>query len=98
MSPGTYRISNSKATGELFKAIADEARKAGRRLETLRAARWIFEELERTPLEFGESRNVYHHLQLQMRIAFVRPLTILFGVHESSRTVFISRMALGKSG
>ena len=68
----------------------------GFRADVLRASRWMFEELERTPLEFGESREGTDAGRLQMRLAFVGPLQVLFGVHEPSRTVFVSRMALRK--
>jgi hypothetical protein len=52
----------------------------------------MVEEMERTPLELGESREFLAHAELHMRIAFVPPLYAIFGVHQPSRTVFVRRI------
>jgi hypothetical protein len=53
------------------------------------ASLWIEDELARTPLEFGESREEYPAAGIQMRIGFARPFAVRFGVHEQSKNVFI---------
>jgi hypothetical protein len=72
----------------------DRAASLGIQPIALRAARWIMEELARTPLEFGESRENYPGAKLKLRIAFASPLVVNFGVHESSKTVFIRSIEL----
>ena len=66
-------------------------------LVVVRALRWMLEELERTPLEFGESREGSDVDRLRLRIGFVEPLVVNFGVHEPSRNVFVSRVGLSGS-
>ena len=94
MSEARYRVANSAMVGERFRACLLVARDTGRYSVALRAAQWIVEELERTPLEFGESRENYPGAKLQLRIGFARPLKVRFGVHEESKTVFIGSIEL----
>jgi hypothetical protein len=89
-----YRLSNSERVAEHFRDCLLRARNTGRYAVALRAARWIVEELERTPLEFGESRENYPGARLQLRIGFARPLKVSFGVHEESKTVFVGSIDL----
>ena len=49
------------------------------------ALRWIFEELARTPMEFGESREYLEHLDLHVRVAFVDPFRVKFAVNFPNR-------------
>ncbi len=96
MSDSRYRISTSGATAEQLRAMMAESERIGRELETVRALRRIVEELKRTPSEFGESREGTDPERLQMRIGCVEPVWVVFGVHEPSRTVFISRIWIHK--
>jgi hypothetical protein len=79
---------------EQFRASLRHARETGRQSIALQAAKWIVEELERTPLEFGESRENYTGAKLQLRIGFARPFAVRFGVHVESKTVFIGSIDL----
>lgn len=97
MSTDRYRISNSRAVAEQLRALIDHAEREGQHLPTLRALRWMMEELERTPLEFGESREGSDLDRLLLRIGFVEPLFVRFGVHEPSRTVFVSHFGISKT-
>ncbi len=97
MSTDRYRISNSRAVAEQLRALIDHAEREGQHLPTLRALRWMMEELERTPLEFGESREGSNLDRLLLRIGFVEPLFVRFGVHEPSRTVFVSHFGISKT-
>jgi hypothetical protein len=86
-----YTLSNSQDVAALFRQVMDRAAAEGRLPIALRASRWAMEELERTPLEFGEAREYLPGAELQLRIAFVRPVYVAFGVRERTRTVFIRR-------
>ncbi len=90
----TYRIANSRAVNETFLRLAAEATVTGRRTDFLRAARWIVDELERTPGEFGESRVVYPHLGLLGRAGQVGPLFVEYAYSETDRIVYIRRVVL----
>ncbi len=96
MSAERYRISNSRAVSEQLRALVAKAESNGIHLAVVRALRWMLEELERTPLEFGESREGSDVDRLRLRIGFAEPLVVNFGVHEPSRNVFVSRIGLSK--
>ena len=96
MNTDHYRLSNSQFAAEKLRTMLAELLAQGREVEARRAIRWIYEELERTPSEFGESREGSEPERLQMRIAFAEPLFVKFGVHEPSRTVFISNFGISK--
>lgn len=89
MATDLYTISNSAAVSESFRAAMESARQDGIFPAALRAARWIVEELQRTPHQLGESRDYFPQTELAMRIAFVQPFVVIFAVHEPSKTVFI---------
>lgn len=89
-----YRVTNSAAVSEQFRAIAEEARTTGRLPKLLAAARWIMEELARSPLEFGESWVTNARTGLVFRRGFAPPLHVQYAVHEAQRIVFIRRVVL----
>jgi hypothetical protein len=89
-----YRVYNSAAVAEQFRRLAEVARASGRGRVFLAAAKWIMEELERTPTEFGESRAVYPAPALVLRRGFARPLYVDFAVREDVKVVYIRRFAL----
>ena len=94
MSPPNFEVSHSRLVTEQFKRILDLARSRGILPVTLRASRWILEELTRTPMEFGESREYLPRLDLHLRIGFAGPVYAEFGVNLPNRTVFIRHIAL----
>jgi hypothetical protein len=89
MAADRYTVSVSIVVKEQLEDALHMAQRVGRRREAIRAARWIIEELERTRLEFGESRDFLTALSLRVRIAFVRPLMVQFAVNEERGVVFI---------
>lgn len=93
-SAGRYRVVNSAAVAEQFRALAEEARGSGRLAAFLAAARWIMEELARTPTEFGESWMTRPGSDLIFRRGFARPLHVQYAVREEERVVFIRRFVL----
>jgi hypothetical protein len=86
-----YQLAVSGAARQQLERALHLARQAGKRLEGIRAARWILEELERTPMEFGESREHLDAMGVEVRVAFVRPLKVRFAVNEDERVVFVQR-------
>lgn len=94
MAEGDYEvISSAKVTAE-FKTLLRETRDRGLLASILPAARWIMDELARTPMSFGESRVYLPHLELHLRVGFAGRLMVEFAVHEVSRKVFIRRFRL----
>ncbi len=89
---GHYQISNASRNSDELQAVFAQADAKGILPLAVKAARWIVEELERTPDEFGESRDLLAYAGIRMRIAFAAPLFVVFGIHDSSRTVFIRRI------
>jgi len=89
---GLYRLSNSGQVSEQLRGAFAKAEAKGILLLAMRAAKWIVEEVERTPHEFGESRDFLAGAGIQMRIAFSAPL---FAV--SASTTNPTPCSLGKS-
>jgi len=89
-----FRVSHSLLVTEEFRRALEQARVLGILPVTLRAGRWILEELARTPMEFGESREYLPHLALHVRIGFAGPLYAEFGVNLPNRIVFIRHIGL----
>lgn len=94
MGEGEYEVSSSGAVTEEFQQLIVTARARGILPTVLKAARWIMEELARTPMAFGESRDFLPHMQLHLRIGFAGPLSVQFAIHEESRSVFVRRFRL----
>lgn len=89
-----YQVHNSAAVAEQFRRLGEQAAASGRLQLFLRAARWIVEELERTPNEFGESRESWPERSITMRCGFARPVYIEYAVYENERAVYIRRFDL----
>lgn len=86
-----YEVSSSILAHEQLRAIFKQLGPAG---GVAAAVRWMWSELERTPDEFGESREYLTYARLQVRVAFVGPLHVRFGVHQPSRQEFITHIGL----
>jgi hypothetical protein len=89
-----YQVVNSQAVAEQFRDLADEARASGHLPLFLAAARWILEELARTPTEFGESWTTWPGSDLIFRRGFAGPLFVQYAIREDERVVYIRRFAL----
>lgn len=92
MSDELYRVVNLPMASAQLRTILDVAALKGKLLEVVEAGDWMHSELERSPLEFGESRDFKKASQLYMRIGFVSSLFALFGVHETKKVVFVLKM------
>jgi hypothetical protein len=89
-----YQVVNSQAVAEQFRNLAEEARAADRLPLFLAAARWIMEELARTPTEFGESWTTRPGSDLIFRRGFAGPLFVQYAISEHNHVVYIRRFAL----
>ena len=94
MTDPPYQLFELPGVAAGFRAAADQARRQGRLPLFVRAARWVMEELARTPGEFGESREWHEHARIQARCGFARPLYVEFGVDEANRIVYLRRFVL----
>ncbi len=95
MTPGGhYRVVNSAAVAEEFRAWAEQAKAEGRLPVFLAAARWVMGELARTPNEFGESGADVPGSGLIFRRGFAGPLFVQYAIHERGRVVYIRRFAM----
>jgi hypothetical protein len=89
VTEGRYVVDQPAALMVELRRLEAEARAQGRFRAYVLALRWIYEELRRTPGEFGESREWYPSAELQARCGFARPLYVGYGIHEPSRRVFL---------
>lgn len=96
MSEQRYRVTHSGVAADQLEAALARAEASGEKRDALKAARWAWEEMERTPREFGESRDYWPHAKIQQRIAFVPPLYFIFGVHDERPEVFVIRVGWTK--
>lgn len=96
MSDPFYRVNPSGLAREQLDAALAHADTLGEKPDALKAARWAWEEMQRTPHEFGESRTFWPNANLHQRVAFVGPFRFDFGIHDPTRTVFVVRVAWTK--
>ena len=89
MSTNRFFVSSSEAVREMFRTVMENARSQGKLKSAVQAAEWIFEELARTPMEFGESRDEYPSLDLHVRLAIIGPLAVQFAVNVEQKMVFL---------
>jgi hypothetical protein len=92
MTDGRYTVSQSREVGDQLRRLGRTAHAEGRFQSFADGARWIFEELSRTPTEFGESR--YESGSLAFRCGFAGALYVEYAVKSESRAVFIRRFSL----
>jgi hypothetical protein len=89
-----FRVVNSAAVAAEFRRLAEGAQVTGGLPIFLRAARWVVEELQRTPLEFGESWFTRPGSALVFRRGFARPLYVEYAVDPAARIVYLRRFAV----
>ena len=94
MSPAGYTVHNSGVVADQFRQATEQAVAEGRLAPFVEAVKWAISELERTPLEFGESRGYLPVTRLQTRCGFAGPIYVEFGVHEPTRRVFLRKFRL----
>ena len=95
MNGDRYKVSFSRDVSAELRRLGRTAQAEGRFGSFADAANWIAEELERTPHEFGESREMLE--TFIFRCGFAGPLYVAYAIDESERVVFIRRFALVKS-
>ena len=88
----SFRLSLSGTIQEQILAVFARAKREGFAALAARAAKCLLEELKSNPNELGESRYRLDYAELDVRIAFIRPFIVEFGIHEKSKTVFIAKV------
>jgi len=96
MSADRYRVSNPNVVTDQFHIAMGIARERGTLRSAVASAKWMWEEMARTPEEFGESRFFLPNAELHMRIAMVGPQYVWFGFHESARVVFVREFGFSR--
>jgi hypothetical protein len=98
MLPKRFRVAISEATlktitawGMRFRANAVTHR------DFLAGLREMNYRLEFEADEWGESRERIETMRLEMRVGTCRMLTVIYGIHEQSRTVIVKRINLHPS-
>ena len=92
--PSAYAVQTSGLVADQFRRAADRAVAEGRLPLFIAAAKWAVSELERTPSEFGESREDLPADRIQLRCGFARPVYVEYGVHEPTRQVHLRKWRL----
>ncbi len=94
MPPVPYRIINSRAVANQYRAILAQAENEGRQDAVLEITRAFLREVEWVPEEVGESREELALSGMNKRCLTEAPLTIEFAFNEQERVVFITRFHL----
>jgi len=94
MPPVNYKVSQPGVVSDAVRALLRRAEAEGRLALVVQAAKYMRDELAYDPTHFGEARTPFVTLELDYRVAFVRPLMVEFTIHEPSRRVFIRRVVL----
>jgi hypothetical protein len=77
-----------------LESLIANARLTGSHGQIISAARRALEILGIAPLDFGEDRGELPNLKLALRIAFMPPLVVRFGVNDESRMVWIQSIRM----
>src|SRR5947208_2446491 len=96
-SPDRFSIDMSSATRARLKADAEWARERGLLPDFTAALREIEYRLSVEPEDWGESRERLVHLRVQMRCGTSRMLTVMYGVFEDHRTVYVREFRLNRN-
>lgn len=94
MPPARFQVhASARVTGELQALLANAA-PAGKAGELIGSIRRILEILAIAPLDFGEDRDQLAGLAMSLRISFVPPLVVRYGVNEVHRMVWIQSIRM----
>lgn len=94
MTDGGFHIGQSAALMADLRRLSEVARGQGRFRLFVQSLGWIVSELERTPMEFGESGERLEAADLWRRRGFAGPLFVEYAVHLGERRVFLRRFVL----
>ena len=84
-----YQVVLSGQSASKLKDLHHRAKEKGQGGRFLSATKKILTFLRTEPLHFGEPRFALKNLSLEVRVAAVSPLLVVYGVHEGRRLVFI---------
>lgn len=83
-----YTLAESPNVSAKFRRLAEQARREGRFVSFVKSAKWIQEELRRTPLEFGEARYAAPIGRFLYRVGYVGPIAVHYAVDPVNRIVY----------
>lgn len=89
-----YRVVNSGFVADQFRELLRRTTHPSQRSDIVEAARWIIEELARTPDEFGESQETLPGTGWILRRGFAPPLFVEYAIDEPNRLVYLKRFWL----
>ena len=78
-----YTLAESRNVSATFRRLSEKASREGRFVSFVKSAKWIQEELTRTPLEFGEARYAVPTGRFLYRVGYAGPITVDFAVDPS---------------
>ncbi len=94
--PDAYRVAISAAQKEALTEGATWAAQAGIRLDYLAALKEIDFRLRLEPHEWGEGQEWLPELGIRMRCGTSRMITVLFGVDEVKRVVYVKQFRINR--
>lgn len=89
-----YAVHYSEAIARRLEKLQRRAARQGRGVQMLAALKRIYQQLQRNPRKLGEPLYRLSGMNLEIRTVSVRPVAIVFAVHEDRPLVFISRVQL----
>jgi len=84
-----YQVVMSGEIQKRLKSLHAKAKNKGKGARVISAIRQIVALLRADPLNFGEPQFTLRQMNLEVRVATVPPLLVVYGVHKERRTVFI---------
>jgi len=89
--PKRFQVNISGARMEELDRMADLAKSEGKKDDFLRWLKELDFRLTHEPHEWGESREMLETRQLEIRFGTVGEITVWYGVHAETRTVYVKR-------
>jgi hypothetical protein len=94
-SEAEYRVVYPEKAKALLRAYVGELIKAGWDRPSLRRLMQTLDDrLKLVPLGLGEPLYTLKAMKLEVRVGFVRPLAVNFGVHAGNRFVLVGKIVL----
>lgn len=86
-----FRVAYSALVQNALKDLLERAKAKGILSQLLGALKEIYKRLHDDPTIFGEPLWKFKHTKGHVRAAFVRPLAVVYAVHEQERMAFVTK-------
>jgi hypothetical protein len=90
--PHRYVIELSSVSADLIREVHAEAERDGHEAEFSEALLAINDRLQIDPGEFGDERFHVSGIDVEVRVAMIRPVAVEYGVSHSRRVVIFRRL------